>query len=320
MALGTKAMRTHEFQEQSRWRMSRVTVPTEAQTLFEITREEILRSGGELQMLSDVARQALEAADNPDCVIADVAGLVERDTRLTAEVLTMANSVAYASPVPIVSLHQAIARLGLQSCKNLILTTSIASMMRKMSLEVEWVREQLWRHSFTTALLSLNLNRQLRCGFQGEEFTAGLIHDIGRTLFASHVPDRFAMFDPLTFDEADDALSLEVEIAGASHCDLGAWFLRHNRLPDPLVAVVQHHHEPEAAPHDQRLVALVAAADHMANHLQRSLGVEEYELAANPALPALARACPRQAMTGLDEICRRIMQTVSEDGQLSSVC
>lgn len=298
--------------------MSRLIVAAETQTLFEVAREEILRSGGEMQMLSDVARQALEAADNPDCVISDLASLVERDTRLTAEVLTMANSAAYATNTPIVSLHQAVSRLGLATCKNLILTTSIASMMRRMSLELEWVREQLWRHSFTTALLSLQVSRLLRLGFQGEEFTAGLIHDIGRTLFAAAIPDQFAAVDPLSFEETGEIVALETDAAGASHCDLGAWFLQHNRLPGALIAVVLHHHAPENAANDRKLVALVATADHMANHLQRVQGVEDYDLAANPGLKVLAQFATPLLMSRLAEGHRDLMQAVLNDSLLNA--
>ncbi len=298
--------------------MSRVMVAAGSRSLFDIARAKTLQSGGETQMLSEVAREALTAADNPDCEILDLASLVERDTRLTAEVLTMANSAAYATNTPIINLYQAVSRLGLGTCKNLILTTSVLSMMRRMSLENEWVHEQLWRHSFATALLAVQINRILRLGFQGEEFTAGLIHDIGRTLYAAAIPEEFAALDPLSFDEHPDLLAAEVELAGASHCELGAWFLEHNRLPEPLVAVVRHHHEPQHALSHRTLAALIATADHMANHLQRSESAEGYDLAQNPALAVLRGAAALPEHTRLDERARELMQAVLDDGLWNS--
>lgn len=243
----------------------------------------------ELQMLPSVAIEAMNVSKKPDCSISEYASIVERDVKLTSDILKLANSALYCASSTIISLHQAVIRLGLMQCQNLILTASVASIMKRISFQQEEIRTTLSQHGFTTALLSMYLNHTCRLGFIGEEFTAGLIHDFGRTLLAITEPDQFAAIDPLDFDETTDVLSHERETVGTDHCLLGAYYAIHQRLPVPLQEVILWHHQPEGAKAYPKLTALIAVCDHMANHLQRYNEASNYEAYQNPFLPALAK-------------------------------
>lgn len=245
---------------------------------------------GEMKMLPGIAMQALRAAERPDCTIGEFSAVVERDIKLASDILSMANSVMFSSGQPVSSLHQAVVRLGFRPCKNLILASSLSSLMKKMAFAEEQVREVLSRHSFLAAMASLHLNRAVHLGFQGEEFTAGLIHDVGRTLMAVCFPEQFAQIDPLSFDESPDTLLHEQALTGTDHCRLGGWFAAVNNLPEPLVAAVRFHHEPAHAGEYLKLTALTASADQIANHLQRRGPEAPYDPDSNRSL-ALLETC-----------------------------
>ena len=224
---------------------------------------------GQLQMLPAVAHEALQLVKDPECSINQFTTVIKRDMKLTADVLKMANSALYCPVTPIVDLNRCVVRVGFRECQYLILSASIASLMQRVTMSQEWVRETLWRHSFTTALLATRINREFHLGFQGEEFTVGLLHDFGRILFALAVPELFLKFDPLDFDESPELLEREFEATGTDHCRLGAWFTQGNQLPHPIPTVILNHHQPELAHEHQRLTALIAVADQMANDWQR---------------------------------------------------
>jgi HD-like signal output (HDOD) protein len=133
----------------------------------------------------------------------------------------------------------------------------------------------------------MELNRHFRLGFIGEELTAGLIHDVGRSLLGIVSPNEFAAADPLDFKQSDDRLQREREILQTDHCEMGAWFLVQNNLPEALVAVVHLHHTPALADEDKKLVALTAVADHIADYLQREESSDGYEPEANAAMEVL---------------------------------
>lgn len=267
----------------------------------------------DLQMLPAIAIQALEIAKDPDCAITEFTAVVERDVKLAADILAMANSALYSPGRPIVNLHQSVVRLGFRQCKNLILSTSMTSLMKKITLGEEWVREVLWRHGFLTAMLSINVNRCVGAGFQGEEFVAGLIHDFGRTLFAVCMPEKFAEIDPLEFLEGPTLLVDELAACGTNHCEVGAWFAQENKLPTELQEVIRFHHDPSLALRHRRLVALTAVSDHMANHLQRGEDVNSYDLRENSAIFVLEGCGVRNAAGRLAETVQEVMETAARD-------
>ncbi len=274
--------------------------------------EQLRLRANHLKMLPAIAMQALDIAKDPDCVIGDFVSVIERDATLAADILRIANSVLFGGGRTVMNLHRAVVRVGLRQCKSLIIASSFSSMMKSMTLEEEWVRELLWQHSFTTALLSLHVNRSLNVGFQGEEFAAGLIHDIGRMLLATCFPDQFPSIDSMDFDEGPQTLLIEQNAIETNHCEVGVWFAQRNSLPEPLIDTVRFHHCPERSPRNRRLVALVATCDHMANHLQRDDG-GSYDPQGNPSLELLEKCGVPNATSCFVKIASTVMETAKRD-------
>lgn len=278
-------------------------------------KQALLKRSDELSMLPAVASEALALAKDPDCVTAEFAGVIERDVKLATEILSMSNSVFFAASQPVASLRQAVVRLGLKQCRNLILTSSAASLMKSMPLEQEWVREVIWQHSFRTAKVCSYLNKSMRMGFEGEEFTAGLLHDFGRLLLAVAAPESFSKADSLSFDESGECLSKENEVLGIDHCAFGAWFAAHNGLPRALVAAIELHHLPETHHPNERLIALVSAADNLANHYQRFEEVGDYDVGLNRGAHALSKLGHPQLLKDAGGMVEKIFGEVLNDSE-----
>lgn len=266
-------------------------------------------------MLPAVAMQAMELSKNPNCSITEFARVVERDVKLAADILSMANSAVFAGNAPISSLHQSIVRLGLRQCKNLIYCASLTALMQKLSTEDASTRERLWRHSFHTAILALHFNHSVGIGFQGEEFTAGLLHDFGRTLLAICLPERCAELDLMDLDDNPRLLEQEQMLCGTDHCELGAWFVQENGLPEPLIDAVRYHHRPRRGVRNIKLIALTSACDQMANHLQRYGGPEGYQPEQNTALEILEAAGVRNAVREFTSMHAVLMRNAQHDAE-----
>src|SRR5205085_550931 len=97
-------------------------------------------------------------------------------------ILRISNSVVYAGGMPAVKLQQAVVRLGMRPCQNLIVAIGMRSLFRQMASATSLQCELLWHHGYLVAALSRQINRAFRLGFDGEEFSAGLLHDLGRIL------------------------------------------------------------------------------------------------------------------------------------------
>ncbi len=219
-------------------------------------------------MLPAAARKALDLARDPDCDVEEFLIVVRRDPKLAADILMLANTGGFATGQRILSLQQAVVRLGFRQCRNLILTAAFAALMTRSSPDQQAVRQRLWRHCFATATLCQVTSRVLGLGFQGEEVTAGLIHDFGCFALVTAFPElcdaRYGQAD------ADPAwlIGREKEVAGADHGLVGAWLVRVNGLPEELELVVRYHHDPAACPSAGAVLCdLVAVSMEMARHL-----------------------------------------------------
>lgn len=269
-----------------------------------------------LQMLPTVAIQALEIAKNPDCSICEFVSVIERDAKLATDILGMSNSpLFWTGGSAIVSLQQSVVRLGFRQCRNLILSTSLTSMMRNLSLEEEWIRDVLSQHAFLTGLTAVHVNRIIGTGFQGEEFAAGLIHDFGRALIAVCMPEEFASADPLDFEETSQIPEKESWVLETNHCEAGAWFAEVSGLPCEFVEVIRHHHSPSNAVKHRRLVALTAIGDHIANHMQRFVTCENYDITTNEAVFVLERTGIANVAGRLNDIMAEIMESTRRAAQ-----
>jgi HD-like signal output (HDOD) protein len=275
----------------------------------------VSQKANNLVVLPAVASNAIALTKNPNWSIQEFACLIEKDPKLCTETLKLANSVLYGGGPPVLSLPQAIIRLGLLPCRNLIFSVSISSMLKSVSLEQEWICDVLWRHSFTTATACSLLNHRLKLGFQGEEFTAGLLHDFGRTLFAIADETKFMEADSLDFVDEAKTLEREREVFGIDHCDFGAWFATKNLIPDALCAVIRGHHgQAVNCPHE-KLVALTAAADHIANHLQRLGDIESYDATENHGIGLLDTLLGTNLAQRFDEHSPEILNEILSQAQ-----
>jgi HD-like signal output (HDOD) protein len=234
-----------------------------------------------LPMMPEAATKAMEVANSPNSSLKDFASVIERDVPLAAGILKLANSPLYRVGREITSLDQAVVRLGLRECKNLIVTVGMRSLWGNGKIAKKKECETLWQHAFLTACLCRRMNKAMGMSYQGEEFSCGLSHDLGRILFAVGIPNHFDKVDTLSFQEGPDLLAKEDELIGLNHCQFGAWFATVNQLPGSIAEVIQHHHQPAKATSHQMLVGLVTFCDQLANHVFVSKSAEGVDLNQN---------------------------------------
>lgn len=247
----------------------------------------VRKIASDFQVRSDAAMEALEIIRDPECSIRALVAIARRDPRLTTDILKFANSALFGSRSRIASLDQAVMRLGLTSCKNIILACIAGSMLKRPSEQYQQLTNILWSHSLLTATTASNLNIELGIGLLGEEYAAGLIHDVGRLLLRLAEPEKAALADPFDFDETPELIAREARELGTSHATLGAWFTDDMRFPASIVTSIRFHHRPEDATDSLCLTALIAAADEIANYYQRNGNLIGYDPEQNQAIGLL---------------------------------
>ena len=260
---------------------------------------EIIEGASAIAALPAVSLAALGLASDPDASCGEVATVVEQDVSLTASLLSLANSAAFSTHTDAATVRGAVSRIGMSKCRHVLTCAAYSSMMQELPPEFAELREIEWKHSVETASLATTLNNYLGLGFEGEEYTAALMHDIGILLIGLVAPDAVAIEDRLQFDSSNVLLDMERAAIGTDHCEIGALYSIRHSVPLNIGDVSRHHHQPEAGPPESRLLTqLVGAADHIASHLLLPRPFDEYDSESNLALQAILQQAGRE----LDEV------------------
>ncbi|PHS33569.1 MAG: HDOD domain-containing protein [Methylophaga sp.] len=132
----------------------------------------------DVPMLPEVANRVLLLAQSPESDATEMASLIQSDQSLAGHVMRIANSVAYTPLSNLVSLQQAVARLGMGIISEISLAAAIGAKMFDTPGYEDYVAG-VWQHALATSLWSKEVARHCRSNVE-VAFLAGLLHSIGR--------------------------------------------------------------------------------------------------------------------------------------------
>lgn len=217
----------------------------------------------QLPSLPAVVTQLLQVIDDPLASAMDVAYILREDPPLTARVLRMANSVVYGNRARVVSVPQAVLRLGMVEIRNMVLSLAVIRALARSGRRLD--HRAFWQHCLTVALAAEALSRRMPRQETDDDdaaFAAGLLHDIGRLVLDQFFPEAFEVVgkrmqrDTLTLVEAERR---EMDV---DHAEIGGLVATRWGLPEAIVAGVHFHHRPDdAAPSVRRSPLIVHAAE-----------------------------------------------------------
>jgi len=211
----------------------------------------------DVPMLPDVASRVLVLSNDPDSDAAQLAKLIQGDQGLSAHVMRIANSAAYTPNASMVSLQQAIARLGMALITEIALAASINSKMFKAP-QFDKRLTRIWDHALVTAHWGKEVARISKKNVEAS-FLCGLLHSIGRPVVLQ------AISEYLTEGGApvdDDELSLLEEFF---HIPFGAVIVENWKMPIIVQESVQFYREYLQAKTHRDQAMVIHAADKLAH-------------------------------------------------------
>jgi putative nucleotidyltransferase with HDIG domain len=158
-------------------------------------------------------------------------------------VLKLINSAYYGLGQPITSLVRAIIMLGINTVKNLVLSTAVVGQLTsKKSPGLEM--EGFWRHSLSVGVSAklLAKKRGIDSKLIEEYFVAGRLHDIGKVPLNAVLSEEYIRMVSAA-DRERKPLSLAEENAlGINHCQAGAMIVAAWKLEGPIGDAIEYHH------------------------------------------------------------------------------
>jgi putative nucleotidyltransferase with HDIG domain len=216
----------------------------------------IASSALELPILPHVASQVLAMSTSDDTNARGLAELVHRDQAIAAHVLRVANAPLYRPRVPLVSLQQAISRLGLATLREIVMTVSMQSRMFNVpSYATE--AQAMWQHAVYTAAYAREIARRCRRNVEGA-FLGGLLHDVSKPVLLLALADLQAQWhEPIPPPVVTTAIDVY-------HMQVGALLASTWTLPPEVCASMVYHHDYSAAPAYPEAALVTCLADRVA--------------------------------------------------------
>ena len=218
--------------------------------------------------LPTTVTKVIELANDLNSSPRDLLKVIQLDPVLTAKVLKLINSAFFGMPNK-VSLKQAVVMLGINTIKNLALSTAIIGQMGKSKIMVKrFDQHRFWEHSLCTGIAAKKICRKIESDprLRDEYFVAGLVHDIGKVVMALALPQWFTTIIEHAHANQLSSVRAETDKMGIDHAEVGSMLARKWSLSENLVDSTRFHHLPEENHH--KLVWVV----HLANCFVEKMG------------------------------------------------
>ena len=191
-----------------------------------------------------------------------IAEEIRKDQVIAAKVLQLSNS-AYVNPGKTIdSIDKALILLGEK--RILLLTLSVFTEMFYQQADQGYslIKGGLFRHSTEISFLAERLALFTGKAAADTAFTAGLLHDIGKTVLDQAMAAEYPLFYRKMMENSGaNLIEIEKEMFGFNHNETGAKLSEKWALPSGLGEAISFHHTPEKAVREKELTHLIFLAD-----------------------------------------------------------
>lgn len=232
-----------------------------------------------IPVLPAVACAVLALLDDPRADDVAIASAIRNDPALAGHVMRVANSPLLRAGAVIVSLQQAIARLGIRRVGEIAFAACLGPRLFTAPAYARLI-DVLWSRSLATALWAREIARHLRSNVE-VAFLCGLLARIGHPVVLQTLQELLADGVVAPDEQAVSGL-LQRHGVVAGELLAGAW-----HLPEPVARAIAHVDDFTQAQSSTTLVALVAVADAFPAEALSDVTAVAARLAEHPAIATI---------------------------------
>jgi HD-like signal output (HDOD) protein len=217
---------------------------------------------GDLPTLPTVVSKMIGMIDDRSVSADTLARLISTDAALTARLLKRANASYYEHQREISTVNMAIAVLGVDVVKDIVLRLSVFDTFKGAGpAATGFDAVKFWEHSAACGVAARMLSKNSASRYAGEAFVAGLLHDMGKMMLNRYFGAELVEVLKTAENENYDLDMAESEILGVGHGYVGSWLAENWNLPPIICDAVKYHHAPWDAKVEPAFVATITVAD-----------------------------------------------------------
>lgn len=232
-----------------------------------IIRQDILDKVESMPAFPGSVHRVMELTSDIDCNPAEIVKVIEHDPVLILKILKLVNSAYFGLAQPITSVNHAIVYIGLNTVKNLAVSmAAIGALPRKNAAGFDM--DAFLLHSLSTATIAKLFARKMKIPANAlfDYFLSGLLHDFGKIVFASFMPEDFKKALNLAKENVMPLYDAETEIFGIDHAQVSSLLGEKWKLPSVIVEPLIGHHSHTG--NLSLLTNIVSASDMISKELK----------------------------------------------------
>jgi len=242
---------------------------------------------GSMASLPVTVSKVLEVCNNPKTSPIDLDHVIQLDPVLMGRVLKLINSAYYGLGTQVTSLVRAIIMLGVNTVKNLALSTAVLDRFTDRKGFSAINMEGFWRHSLCVGVTAKLIARRRGVDPKSVEeyFAAGLLHDIGKIPMNAALASDYVLAMAVADRERIPLNAAESRVLGIDHCAAGGAVAQAWKLAGAISDVIVHHHAVAAYEGEHTDVLLtVAVANYYASREEIGFSGNRYPERLDPAI------------------------------------
>jgi HD-like signal output (HDOD) protein len=229
-------------------------------------RKNIERFIRRMPSLSTTLGKVMEICSRTDASPNELNKVISLDPVLTGQVLKLINSAYYSLVNKVTSLTRAITMLGMNTVKNIALSTAIIRTISGAKKSRALPTSKFWAHSIGAGVSARLLGevKEIPPMEREELFLAGLLHDLGKVPFG----DEYSGVLKVAKVEQLPLVQVERDLMGIDHQEVGSMIAEKWKLNTVITECITSHHETKTLTGDLgQQVALIALGNMYANIL-----------------------------------------------------
>ncbi len=241
--------------------------------------------------LSTTVGKVMEICSRADASPNELNKVISLDPVLTGQVLKLINSAYYSLVNKVTSLTRAITMLGLNTVKNMALSTAIIKTVAGVKKSRVLPVSHFWAHSISVGVSAklLAQSKDIPVMEREEFFIAGLLHDLGKIPYG----DEYAEVIRVAGAEQVPLIDVERELLGIDHQEVGLLIAEKWKLNEAISQCIGFHHNPKSSSDTVRRQTVFVALGNIYSNI--------YDIGyAGDIYPAEQTLDQLLAMTGLD--------------------
>ncbi len=223
---------------------------------------------GGMPSLPTTVSKVLEVCNNPKTSPIDLDRVIQLDPVLMGKVLKLINSAYYGLGTQVTSLVRAIIMLGINTVKNLALSTAILERVANKSDFRALNMEGFWRHSLCVGVTAkiIAKRRGIDAKSLEEYFASGLLHDIGKIPLNNALAEDYVRTMSVADRERISLFEAEGKTLGIDHCEAGRIVAELWKLSGAIADTAAWHHNLAGYSGEHAdVLRTVAVANYFAN-------------------------------------------------------